>query len=196
VRIEGTQGSGLSLYHGLYYPKATSRDTNAAGFVSEVGLSPRLISEIVLVFRTFPIRVAGQQAGPLYDELTWERLQTESGSPVPLHEYTSVTHKLRRVARFDWAAAEHAITINRPTRVAVNFVDYLSFGNRAAAHWAALDDGAKAFTERIERLGPRVRYIGTGPRLKDNILLGTARIPGSIPTEQQGSDTAGVERWR
>jgi adenylosuccinate synthase len=39
VLIEGTQGSGLSLYHTLYYPKATSRDTNAAGFVSEVRLA-------------------------------------------------------------------------------------------------------------------------------------------------------------
>src|SRR5947208_13531477 len=44
VLIEGTQGSGLSLYHSQYYPKTTSRDTNAAGFVSEVGLSPRLVS--------------------------------------------------------------------------------------------------------------------------------------------------------
>lgn len=70
VLVEGTQGSGLSLYHSPYYPKATSRDTNAAGFVSEVGLSPRLVSEIVLVFRTFPIRVAGAQAGPLHEEIT------------------------------------------------------------------------------------------------------------------------------
>lgn len=33
VLIEGTQGSGLSSYHTCHYPKATSRDTNAAGFV-------------------------------------------------------------------------------------------------------------------------------------------------------------------
>jgi adenylosuccinate synthase len=65
VLIEGTQGSGLSVYHSAFYPKATSRDTNAAGFISEVGLSPRLVTEIVVVFRTFPIRVAGAQAGPL-----------------------------------------------------------------------------------------------------------------------------------
>ena len=65
VLVEGTQGFGLSLYHSDSYPKATSRDTTAAGFLSEVGLSPLLVSEIVLVFRTFPIRVAGEQAGPL-----------------------------------------------------------------------------------------------------------------------------------
>jgi adenylosuccinate synthase len=35
ILIEGTQGSGLSLYHSPYYPKATSRDTNAAGFLAK-----------------------------------------------------------------------------------------------------------------------------------------------------------------
>ena len=109
VLVEGTQGSGLSLYHTAWYPKATSRDTNAAGFVSEVGLSPRLVSEIVVVFRTFPIRVAGAQAGPLRDEITWEQLQVESRSPTPLHEYTSVTRKLRRLGRFRriWKEPRH-----------------------------------------------------------------------------------------
>src|SRR5712692_3784116 len=57
VLIEGTQGFGLSLYHSGHYPKTTSRDTTAAGFLSEVGVSPRLVTEIVVVFRTFPIRV-------------------------------------------------------------------------------------------------------------------------------------------
>jgi len=79
VLVEGTQGFGLSLYHSKDYPKATSRDTTAASFLSEVGLAPLLVSEVVLVLRTFPIRVAGEQAGPLRHEITWEVLQTESG---------------------------------------------------------------------------------------------------------------------
>ena len=37
VVIEGTQGYGLSLYHTPAYPYATSRDTTAAAFLSEVG---------------------------------------------------------------------------------------------------------------------------------------------------------------
>jgi adenylosuccinate synthase len=40
VIIEGTQGFGLSLLHSKYYPYVTSRDTTAAGFLSETGLSP------------------------------------------------------------------------------------------------------------------------------------------------------------
>jgi adenylosuccinate synthase len=169
--IEGTQGSGLSLYHSPHYPKTTSRETNAAGFVSEVGLSPRLISEIVLVFRTFPIRVAGAQAGPLQNELTWEQLQAESGSPFPLHEYTSVTHKLRRLGRFDWESARRAVLLNRPTKIAANFLDYLDSQNRHASEWAALTPKARAFVSRLEHVcGAPAFCLGTGPRLSGTIL--------------------------
>ena len=91
ILIEGTQGSGLSLYHSPSTPKTTSRDTNAAGFVSEVGISPRLISDVVLVLRTFPIRVAGEQAGPLSNEISWEQLQEDSRSPEPLRVYDCYT---------------------------------------------------------------------------------------------------------
>jgi len=204
VLIEGTQGSGLSLYHSPHYPKTTSRETNAAGFVSEVGLSPRLISEIVLVFRTFPIRVAGVQAGPLRDELTWEQLQAESGSPSPLHEYTSVTHKLRRLGRFDWEAARRAMMLNRPTRLALNFVDYLDFRNRGASDWGTLDQRAKVFMKELESLGSPVTFVGTGPRLSQNIVqAGFSRqaageSAGSFPAHAlpNGSqnDTEGAHR--
>jgi len=169
ILVEGTQGSGLSLYHSKYYPKATSRDTNAAAFLSEVGLSPLLVSEVVLVFRTFPIRVAGPQAGPLSDEITWEMLAAESNSPLPLHEHTSVTRKLRRVGRFDWEAARRAVAYNRPTRFAVNFLDYLGFENRHASRWTDLNSAAKTFLANIESLGAPVQYVGTGPKLSNNI---------------------------
>ena len=77
VLVEGTQGFGLSLYHSAEYPKATSRDTTAAGFLSEVGISPRLVTEIVVVFRTFPIRVAGTQAGRFREEIDWATVRSE-----------------------------------------------------------------------------------------------------------------------
>ena len=182
VLVEGTQGSGLSLYHSPYYPKATSRDTNAAGFVSEVGLSPRLVSEIVLVFRTFPIRVAGTQAGPLDEELTWEQLQAESGSPAPLQEFTSVTHKLRRVGRFDWDAARRSIKLNRPTMLALNFIDYLNFTNRAASNCTTVDLRARTFVRNLENLGTPVCYLGTGPRLTDSIWLDPKRARSGTST--------------
>lgn len=40
IIIEGTQGFGLSLLHSEHYPHVTSRDTTAAAFVAEAGLSP------------------------------------------------------------------------------------------------------------------------------------------------------------
>src|SRR4051794_1043235 len=36
IMLEGTQGAGLSLYHG-HFPWVTSRDTNVAGCLSEAG---------------------------------------------------------------------------------------------------------------------------------------------------------------
>jgi len=165
VLLEGTQGFGLSLYHSKHYPKATSRDTTASGFLSEVGLSPILVTEVVLVFRTFPIRVAGEQAGPLEDEITWDILQEESGYPYPIQEMTTVSKKLRRVARFDWELAKQAALVNRPTRIAVNGLDYLDYSNRQAASVDDLTASAKQFLKKIdhELRGP-VTYWGTAPQ--------------------------------
>ena len=171
VLIEGTQGSGLSLYHSEFYPKATSRDTNAASFLSEAGISPLLVDEIVLVIRTFPIRVAGEQAGPLYQEISWEDLGKEAGFLEPVHEFTTVSRKLRRLGRFDWAAFERALQLNRPSRIAVNFVDYLGVENRGLTDPSNLSASAKQFIEAIAEYGVPVTYLGTGPKLEDNMYL-------------------------
>ncbi len=168
VLIEGTQGFGLSLYHSDHYPKTTSRDTTAAGFLSEAGVSPRLVTEIVVVFRTFPIRVAGEQAGPMKDEITWEQLRQESGYPHSIEERTSVTNKIRRVGRFDWELAARCAQANKPTRLALNGLDYLNFKNAGNRTPEALTQGAKRFVHEIEdRLAVPVSFYGTGPRLSD-----------------------------
>jgi adenylosuccinate synthase len=69
VILEGTQGFGLSLHHSRMFPKTTSKDTTAAQFVMEAGLSPLLVDQIFLVIRTFPIRVAGTESGPMKNEI-------------------------------------------------------------------------------------------------------------------------------
>jgi adenylosuccinate synthase len=164
VLVEGTQGFGLSLYHSNSYPKATSRDTTAAAFLSEVGLSPRLVTEIVLVFRTFPIRVAGAQAGPLKDEITWAILQQESGCPHPLQEMTTVSRKVRRVGRFDWELARKSAAANRPTRIAVNGLDYISFENERVESYPLLTSSAREFIGDLEtELAVPISFCGTSP---------------------------------
>lgn len=168
VLVEGTQGFGLSLYHSLFYPKATSRDTTVAGFLSEVGLSPLLVAEIVLVFRTFPIRVAGEQAGPLNAEISWEEIQKESKYPETLGEWTSVSKRLRRVGRFDWDLARRAVQINRPTKLAINGLDYLDYNNKGVSSFEQLTESAREFVFNLERrLATPVQYLGTGPGMHE-----------------------------
>lgn len=140
VVLEGTQGFGLSLLHSRLYPYCTSRDTTAAGFVSEAGLSPVDVDEVVLVIRTFPIRVAGA-SGPLPHEIDWATVTSESGYSDQLVEYTSVTNRVRRVARFDPEIVRRAIAHNRPTCIALNHLDYIdaSCANERRVTQKALD---------------------------------------------------------
>jgi adenylosuccinate synthase len=176
VLVEGTQGFGLSLYHSESYPKATSRDTTAAAFLSEVGLSPKSVNEVVVVFRTFPIRVSGEQAGPMKDEITWEILREESGYPHPVQEMTTVSKKVRRVGRFDWELAAKAIQANRPTRVAINGMDLFDYSNRTQQYRDLFTARAGAFLREFEeRFQRRVSMCGTGPRIVD--VAGPRRTP-------------------
>lgn len=160
VILEGTQGFGLSLLHSRLYPYCTSRDTTAAGFVSEAGLSPLDVDEIVLVIRTFPIRVAGA-SGPLPDEIDWATVTSESGYSSPLVEYTSVTNRVRRVARFNPDIVRRAIAHNRPTCIALNHLDYI---DALCANERRLTQKALDFVGTIEgNIGARLSLLGTGP---------------------------------
>jgi adenylosuccinate synthase len=159
VVIEGTQGFGLSLLHGGYWPKATARDTTAGGFISESGISPLDVDDITMVIRCHPIRVAGD-SGALFDETTWSAISTESGSPLALEEYTTVTKKIRRVGRFDAGLVKRAIAVNRPTRIVLNHVDYIDWRVRDGIISAL----AYGFIARVEEsIGQAVAWIGVGP---------------------------------
>lgn len=170
ILVEGTQGFGLSLYHSDAYPKTTSRDTTAAAFLSEVGLSPTLVTEIVLVLRTFPIRVAGEQAGPLHQEISWETLQSESGYRWPIVERTSVTNKVRRIGRFDWQLARAAVRCNRPTKLAINGLDYLDHRDLGCTNFGLLTDVSKQMVLDLEtHLEVPVAFCGVGPSISNLI---------------------------
>jgi adenylosuccinate synthase len=162
VIIEGTQGFGLSLLHGPHFPYVTSRDTTASAFAMEVGLSPRQIDEIIMVIRTFPIRVGGN-SGPLPDEISWEEIQRTSNAPEAYPELTSVTRRLRRVGRFDIELVKAACLYNRPTALAVmgaDRLDYSVYGVRDAGTFSSevLDFLANISHET----GVPTRWVGTG----------------------------------
>jgi adenylosuccinate synthase len=162
VIVEGTQGFGLSLLHGPDYPFVTSRDTTAAGFAMEVGLSPLAITEVIMVIRTFPIRVAGP-SGPFANEISWDDVRAFSTAPQTVPEYTSVTKKLRRVAQFDLDAVRTACQYNRPTSLAVMGMDRLNYADTGVSTYAELSTEGKNFLSHLYRtIGVRVEYAGTG----------------------------------
>lgn len=157
VVIEGTQGYGLSVLHTPHYPYATSRDTTAAGFLSEVGLSPLDVDDVVMVVRAFPIRVPGN-SGPLANEISWEQVTAESGADQPISEITSVTKSIRRVARFDHEIVRSAIRANRPTRLVLNHLDYIDRQGKASGLLTGSQIRALEVIERaIDRV---VDYVG------------------------------------
>jgi adenylosuccinate synthase len=160
VIIEGTQGFGLSLLHSQYYPYVTSRDTTAAAFVSEAGLSPLDVDDIILVLRTFPIRVAGN-SGFLPNEIDWETVYTESGSKIPIIEYTSVTKTVRRVARFNPDIVRQAIAVNRPTKIVLNHLDYVDISCSSTNISSEKTNFFICETESL--INSSVNYIGFSP---------------------------------
>jgi len=155
IVIEGSQGFGLSLLHGGYHPHATSRDTTAATFVGEAGLSPRDVSDITLVLRAHPIRVAGN-SGPLKGETSWAKIAKAAGLPDDYHELTTATRKIRRVGTFDPDVVRRAIEANNPTRIVMNHFDYVDASVRSIR--------ARRFLKKVERsIGCEIDWLGTGP---------------------------------
>ncbi len=159
VVIEGTQGFGLSLLQGGYWPKATSRDTTAAGFLAEAGLSPLDVDNVTMVIRCHPIRVAGD-SGPLAGETTWEKIAAEAGLPPDHREFTTVTGRVRRVGHFDPELVRRAIQVNGPDRIVLNHLDYVDGHVRGME----LPLKARQFVEWVETaIGRSIDWLGTSP---------------------------------
>ena len=179
ILLEGTQGQLLDLHLGPY-PYTTHKQTGPAVWMAEAGLSPALPTDIVMVVRTYPIRVAGN-SGPMPLEMTWpalariinRKLEAVNSGPIVteeslaefeyalsnvlrdvkfeseeaklseanklaleqlspevvsdlrrLFEMTTVTRKLRRVARIHWKTLHDSAKQIRPHRVALTFMNY------------------------------------------------------------------------
>lgn len=160
VLIEGTQGFGLSVLHSEYYPYTTSRDTSAAAFISESGLSPLDVDQVILVLRSFPIRVAGR-SGDLPNEIDWNKITNDSGSKKPIVEHTSVSQSVRRVAFFHPDVVRAAIVANAPTAIVLNHLDYI---DASVFETATATKRVLNFIDYVEReIGENVDYIGHGP---------------------------------
>lgn len=182
ILIEGTQGSILSLHHG-YMGKTTSRDTNAANWCSDVGVSPLAVRHIYGVTRTFPIRVAGN-SGPMSGaEITWEEITEHAESPEPIVEITTATKRKRRVFMFGEADFKKALDINRPTHMMLSFVDYLRYEDRHKTSWDSLSQKTKDWITTLEsKMGVFFKYLSTGPDPEHTIIR---RAPSELLPEMQ-----------
>ena len=162
VLIEGTQGSALSLLHS-HWPYCTSIDTNASGIISEVGIAPSRVTNVLMVCRTYPIRVAGN-SGPMHNEISWDELNSRVGGGVT-PEKTTVTHKTRRIAEWDDELFKQSCMLNAPTEIALTFADYVDPYLRDVKDVNRIKASAPLMKFIQEHgLTANLRYVGTGPQ--------------------------------
>jgi len=169
VLVEGVQGFRLSLLDHKSYPYVTSQDTTASQFAVDVGIGPRLIDEVTIVFKAYITRV-GQ--GPLENEWSVEKIK-ELG----IEEKGTVSGRPRRAAPFDKEIAKKAIIRNTATQAVVTCIDRLFPGNTSVKDFHNLTEGAQEFVREIDEylkgmpFFKGVTLISTGPNSEDMIDL-------------------------
>lgn len=159
VLLEGTQGTMLSLYHGDY-PFVTSKDVTAGSICADVGIGPKRINDVIIVFKSYVTRVG---EGPLQMELS-----SEEASKKGWIEFGSVTGRQRRSAPFDFDIAKRSIRINSANKIALTKLDILFPDCKGIRSYEKLTSDAKRFVQNIEsETGIDVILIGTGPDVGD-----------------------------
>lgn len=161
VLIEGTQGTFLSLFHGTY-PFVTSKDVTASAICSDVGVGPKKVDDVVIVFKSYVTRVG---EGPLTNEIS-----SESAKEKNWLEFGSVTGRARRSAPFDFNLAKKAIQINGATQIALTKLDVVFPDCKGVREYSQLTSNAKSFIENIEaETKLPITLIGTGAEIMDTI---------------------------
>lgn len=161
VLVEGTQGTHLSLWHGTY-PYVTSKDVTASGICADIGLGPKKVNDVLVVFKSYVTRVG---TGPMKNELTPEETSKKGWA-----EVGTVTGRSRRAAEFDFELAQRAIMLNSATQIAITKLDVLYPDCAHKTSFDTLTDEAKSFIKKIEvNLHVPVTLIGTGPNVNDII---------------------------
>lgn len=168
--LEGTQGTMLSLNHSPYYPFCTSRDATACAIANEAGIGPQRIGEVVMVVRSYPIRVGGNSGLTAGQELDWTDIAQRSGRHDLVPERTTVTNKQRRIFEWSWEDFFTALRLNSPTQIAVTFADYWNAGDFGARTFSDLSETSQRKLANIQRrAGVPVTLVKTGPK-NDHII--------------------------
>lgn len=161
VLVEGTQGTHLSLWHGTY-PYVTSKDVTASAICSDIGIGPKKVDEVMVIFKSYVTRVG---TGPMDNELTPEETSKKGWA-----EVGTVTGRQRRAAEFNFELAKKAIMLNSATQIAITKLDVLFPDCANKTSIDSLNTEAKSFIKKIEdNLNVPVTLIGTGPNINDII---------------------------
>ena len=161
VLIEGTQGTHLSLWHGTY-PFVTSKVVTASGICADVGIGPKMVDDVIVVFKSYLTRVG---TGPMPSELS-----AEETSQKGWEEFGTVTGRLRRAAEFDFDLAKRAIMLSSANQISITKLDVRFPKCAGVKSIDELENDAKSFIKDIEeKLAVPVTLIGTGPHVDDVI---------------------------
>ncbi len=171
VLVEGTQGTELSIHHGRY-PHVTSRETSSSGCLSDTGVPFNVVRDVIMVVRTYPIRVGGT-SGPMGQVIDFQTLADRSGISLDELEKTergTVSGRPRRIAEFDWHRIRLAARLNGATKIALTFADYFGIENRQATDFASLNVQTQEFIRKLEQVtGIPVAYVSKA-FAKDGVL--------------------------
>lgn len=187
VLVEGSQGCDLDINYGLAYPNTTSRQCHAGQLVADCGISPKLVDDIIMIMRPYPIRISnttnlkdddgntiitssGEYDGA--EEITWDIVKERCGAPadVEFGEMTTVTKKVRRVFEMNWDRLKYVAKLNRPTMIALNFAQYIDWSAYKCRKYEDLPQAVLDFIAKVEEVtGVPVKLIGTGPNNDDII---------------------------
>lgn len=182
VIIEGSQGCDLDINYGLAYPNTTSRQCHAGQLVADCGISPRLVTDIIMIMRPYPIRISNTTnlknsdgstlitSSGDYDgseEITWDIVKERCGAPadVQFGEMTTVTKKMRRVFEPNWERLKYVTKLNRPTEIALNFAQYIDYNILGKTRVEDITPKVLEFIRKVEDVtGVPVTMIGTGAK--------------------------------
>ncbi len=165
LSLEGDQGFKLSLIHGEY-PYVTSRDTTASSFLGEIGVGPKQVRDVYLVFKPYVTRVDGR---PIKDEVK-NPLQLEWCKTVG-HEVGTVSGRIRKIGGFDWKNAQRAIKVNSATKLCFTHMDYFGDFDHEYPHKAQvfLHDVEQNLEKKYPF--PKISLLSYGPKINDVIEL-------------------------
>lgn len=182
VIVEGSQGCDLDINYGLSYPNTTSRQCHAGQLVADCGISPRLVTDIIMIMRPYPIRISNttnlkNEDGTTlvtssgdYDgskEITWDIVKDRCGAPsnIQFGEMTTVTKKMRRVFEPNWDRLKYVTKLNRPTEIALNFAQYIDYNMLGKTDITDITPKLWEFINKVEiTTGVPVTMIGTGAK--------------------------------